>query len=193
MHTLSSSSQRPSFSLYLTLGSLSFFGLLTITRIRPIPLPEVLEKPVLLAAAPVFPMRPKLKSRHVTGRFDQFIQKAARENGLDPLLLRAVIQAESQFNPYDISPAGACGLMQLMPRTAKLLNVTDIFDPEQNIRGGARHLRYLMVKFSNNLAWALAAYNAGEMPVRRFKGIPPFPETQFYVKHVLKLYESSLS
>jgi soluble lytic murein transglycosylase-like protein len=83
--------------------------------------------------------------------------------------------------------------MQLMPRTARLLDVDDIFDPEQNIRGGARHLRYLMKRFSNNLVLALAAYNAGEQPVLRHKGIPPYQETERYVRKVIKFYNSPLS
>ncbi len=123
--------------------------------------------------------------------FEQIILRAAKETGLDPYLIRAVITAESQFNVREVSPAGACGLMQLMPRTARLFAVKDIFDPEENIRAGCKHLRYLMHRFSNNLALTLAAYNAGEVPVLRYKGIPPFPETQNYVRHVLRLYSTT--
>src|SRR5262245_44523665 len=93
-----------------------------------------------------------------TTPYDMFIEQAAKETHLDPRLIKAVIVAESQFHVHEISPAGACGLMQLMPHTAQLLAVKDIFDPEENIRAGARHLRYLLNRFSNDLALSLAAY-----------------------------------
>jgi len=122
--------------------------------------------------------------------YDAVIQKAARDNGLDPLLIKAVIAAESQFDVHEVSPAGACGLMQLMPGTARMFAVTDIFDPEQNVQAGAKHLRHLLNRFSNNLTLSLAAYNAGERPVLAYKGIPPYPETQHYVFQVLQIYRA---
>ncbi len=192
-----SSPQRHPLSFYLALGSFSLLAWTGVGKTLKAEASVRFQKPLMAASSHLqtcFRMKPQLLSKPArSGPFEAFIQLAARENRLDPRLLKAVIQAESQFNPYDISPAGACGLMQLMPRTARLLSVTDIFDPEQNIRAGAKHLRYLLTKFSNDVALSLAAYNAGEVPVRRYKGIPPFPETQHYVKHVLKLYESSLS
>jgi soluble lytic murein transglycosylase-like protein len=123
--------------------------------------------------------------------FETYIQRAAQENGLDPRLVRAVISAESQYHVFEVSPAGACGLMQLMPQTARLFKVKNIFDPEENIRAGCKHLRYLLARFSNNLPKSLAAYNAGELPVIRYKGVPPFPETQQYVRRVIRLYQTS--
>jgi soluble lytic murein transglycosylase-like protein len=138
------------------------------------------------------------KSRYVqvcapSSPYDPVIQKAARATGLDPRLIRAVIAAESQFHAREVSPAGACGLMQLMPRTARLFSVKDIFDPEENIMAGCKHLSYLLRRFSNDLPRTLAAYNAGECPVLRYKGIPPFPETQQYVKRVLRYYQNYVS
>jgi soluble lytic murein transglycosylase-like protein len=122
--------------------------------------------------------------------YDAAINACAAEYRLDPLLLKAMIAVESQFNDHCVSPVGASGLMQLMPCTARRLAVTNIFDPKDNIRGGARHLRYLLDRFKNDLHKSLAAYNAGEMPVIRYGGIPPYPETQKYVHNVLKIYKS---
>jgi soluble lytic murein transglycosylase-like protein len=107
---------------------------------------------------------------------------------LDADLLRAVVQAESNFNPNAISRKGAVGLMQLMPETAQGMGVSDPFHPTENLEAGARHLRRLMDKYNGKLALALSAYNAGEKAVDRYKGIPPFPETRDYVKKVLKAY-----
>lgn len=122
--------------------------------------------------------------------FDFEIEAAGQENRVDPLLVKAIIAVESEFDQYSVSAAGACGLMQLVPSTARLLGVKDIFNPRQNIQGGARHFRYMLNRFSNNVALALAAYNAGEAPVMRYKGIPPYAETQWYVRRVLKIYNS---
>lgn len=111
----------------------------------------------------------------------------ARRHGLDPALLRAVIAAESGWNPAARSPAGALGLMQLMPATARALGVTDPFDPVQNVEAGARYLRQQLDRFGD---WrlALAAYNAGPGAVEEHGGLPPFPETRAYVEKVLRLW-----
>ncbi|ADU50689.1 Lytic transglycosylase catalytic [Thermaerobacter marianensis DSM 12885] len=111
----------------------------------------------------------------------------ARRHGLDPALLRAVIEAESGWNPAARSPAGALGLMQLMPATARALGVTDPFDPVQNLEAGARYLRQQLERFGD---WrlALAAYNAGPGAVEEHGGLPPFPETRAYVEKVLRLW-----
>lgn len=116
--------------------------------------------------------------------FDEIIARQAKANGLETALLRAVIQAESNFDPRAMSPQGAMGLMQLMPATAAALGVSDPFDPEQNIAGGARYLRQQLDRFGD-LSLALAAYNAGPGNVARYHGLPPFPETQAYVSRVL--------
>lgn len=119
---------------------------------------------------------------------DQAIVWYAKQHRLSPALLRAVIKAESGFDPSAVSRTGAKGLMQLMPRTAASLKVRDPFNPIENIGGGAKHLRYLLDRFHGNLPMAIAAYNAGEYRVKRWQQIPPIQETQFYVKKVLSYY-----
>jgi soluble lytic murein transglycosylase-like protein len=123
----------------------------------------------------------------VRARYGEEIREIAAQYGLSPELVQAVIRAESAFNPRAVSPKGAQGLMQLMPQTASSLGVRDAFDPRQNIEGGVRHLRYLIDRYPGNLAFAVAAYNAGEQAVNNYRGIPPYAETQQYVRKVLDL------
>lgn len=119
-------------------------------------------------------------------RYDDLIRRAAARFQVEPALVKAVIHAESLFNRYAVSRVGAQGLMQLMPETARYLEVTQPFDAGANIRGGTRFIAYLQNKFPD-LDRVLAAYNAGEGNVRRYGGIPPFPETRAYVKKVKAL------
>jgi len=112
----------------------------------------------------------------------------ARRHGLDPDLVMAVVSVESGFRPQAVSPKGAQGLMQLMPKTASSLGVTDAFDPAQNLDGGTRHLGQLLTLYGGDLTRALAAYNAGEGAVHRHGGVPPYRETRAYVKRVLERY-----
>lgn len=119
---------------------------------------------------------------------DPLIEDASRRHGVDPSLVRAVIQQESNFNPGAVSKAGAQGLMQLMPETGKRFGVQDAFDPKQNIEGGTQYLKSLLDRYSGDLDKALAAYNAGEAAVDQHGGIPPFPETQDYVRKVRANY-----
>ena len=121
---------------------------------------------------------------------EPLIRKYALKEGLSPRLVQSVVQVESGYNPKALSSKGAMGLMQLMPATARELGVTDPWDPEQNIRGGARYLRLQMDRFGD-LTLALAAYNAGPTAVARYKGIPPYKETQRYVQKVLGLYQKT--
>lgn len=114
------------------------------------------------------------------------LAEASQQYSLEPALLAAVIEVESGFNPNAVSPAGAKGLMQLMDATARGLGVTDSYDPQQNILGGARFLRQLLDRYKGDIRLALAAYNAGSGTVERYGGIPPYPETQRFVSKVLE-------
>jgi soluble lytic murein transglycosylase-like protein len=115
------------------------------------------------------------------------VEKAARDNHVDPLLVHSIIQVESNYNPYAVSPKGAQGLMQLMPPTARNLGVSNSFDPRQNIEAGVRYLKYLQDLYKDDRL-ALAAYNAGPGAVQKYKWIPPYPETQDYVNRVGQQY-----
>jgi soluble lytic murein transglycosylase-like protein len=124
------------------------------------------------------------------GRFDRLISEAATTYGVDVDLVRAVIKAESNFNPRARSPVGAEGLMQLMPALQKDYGVTDPFDPRQNVMGGVRYLAKLLDMHGNNVALALASYNAGPGNVARYGGVPPFRETRNYVKKIQGFYDA---
>lgn len=122
-------------------------------------------------------------------RYDSIILEAATLYQIPQELIRAVMKAESNFDPRALSPAGAHGLMQLMPFTAERMMVTDIMDPRQNIMGGTRYLRILANMFNGDIHLTVAAYNAGEGAVIRYGGIPPYEETQNYVVKVLENYQ----
>jgi hypothetical protein len=129
--------------------------------------------------SPGFALRPS--SNH---DFDDHIQAAAGLHGIGEDLIRAIIQVESQFDRLAVSTAGARGLMQLMPATARSMGVTDSFDARQNIFGGARYLKQLLGRYSGDVSLAAAAYNAGEGAVAKYNGVPPYRETQGYVRKV---------
>jgi soluble lytic murein transglycosylase-like protein len=137
---------------------------------------------------------PAPPSRPGYHRYQKIINGSARRHEVDPLLVGAVIRHESGFVPTAVSKAGAMGLMQLMPETAKSLGVHNAFDPQQNIEGGTKLLRGLLDHYHGQIDLALAAYNAGPGAVDKYGGIPPFPETQAYVRNVMETYrETALS
>lgn len=140
--------------------------------------------PTALAPAKVTPL-----SERALGEFDSWIVDSALRYKIPANLVRAVMHAESAFNPGAVSAVGASGLMQLMPETARDMFVKDIFEPRENIEGGVRYLRVLANEFDGDMVKMVAGYNAGPDAVRRYGGkVPPFPETQAYVKKVLGLY-----
>jgi soluble lytic murein transglycosylase-like protein len=114
----------------------------------------------------------------------QTVERIAARHSLPPQLIHSVIKVESNYNPWAVSPKGAFGLMQLIPSTARRFGVSNIFDPEDNINGGARYLKYLLGLYDGNYTLALAAYNAGEGAVARYGAVPPYPETVNYVRQV---------
>jgi len=122
------------------------------------------------------------------GIFNPIIRAAADLYEVDPALVKAIIMAESKYNPAAISEKGARGLMQLMPNTAHALGVKDPLDPEHNIYGGVKHLRRLLNRFEGDMMLAVAAYNAGSKNVKRYNGVPPFGTTRYYVKKVFDYY-----
>jgi soluble lytic murein transglycosylase-like protein len=120
------------------------------------------------------------------------IRRHSSRHQLHPALIRAVIKAESDFDPRAVSRSGAIGLMQLMPQTAMRLDVRDMYDPDDNVGGGTKYLRQLLDRFHGNLPLALAAYNAGENAVDRYQALPPYDETRQYVRKVLRYYRTFL-
>ena len=128
--------------------------------------------------------------RHKKERlFHPIILQAASRHEIDPALVKAIIMAESGYNPNAISQRGAKGLMQLMPSTAEALGVEDVFNPEQNISGGVRYFKKLVNRFDGDIKLALAAYNAGSNKVRHYQGIPPYKSTHHYIEKVFKYYK----
>jgi hypothetical protein len=130
----------------------------------------------------VFPAKPP--DLPPTGPFGKLIRSAAEKHGVDERLIQHIIAVESNFNPRAASRKQALGLMQLLPRTAARFSVVNAFDPAENIDAGTRYLKELLHRYSGNLPLALAAYNAGPEMVERYRGVPPFPETQKYVRQI---------
>lgn len=130
------------------------------------------------------------KKFSATNKYDHFISNASEQTGVDSRLLKAMIKAESDFDPRAISKKGAMGLMQIMPENFKMLDLENPFDPRQNIRAGARYFQQLYKRFNGKLALSLAAYNAGPTAVDRYKRIPPYQETEEYVRRVLRYYRT---
>ena len=125
-----------------------------------------------------------------SNQYDSLISEFSKKYQMDFALIKAIIRAESAFNPFAVSRKGAKGLMQLMPETAFRMNVSNIFNPRENIEGGVRHFKYLLSLFNDDLRLSLAAYNAGENIVAELRSIPPYRETVDYVRKVLSYYQS---
>lgn len=125
-----------------------------------------------------------------SNQYDSLISELSKRYQVDFALIKAIIRAESGFNPFAVSRKGAKGLMQLMPETASRMNVSNIFNPRENVEGGVRYFKHLLSLFNNDLRLSLAAYNAGENVVAELRSIPPYRETVDYVKKVLSYYQS---
>jgi soluble lytic murein transglycosylase-like protein len=136
-------------------------------------------------------LRTLARMRNRRSAYDPLIERYSAQYGVDPVLVRAVIQVESDFNPNCVSGKGARGLMQLLPETARRYGSTRLHDPEENIRAGVAYLAALLSMFSNDLSRTLAAYNAGENAVIRYRGVPPYKETTNYVARALSVYYGS--
>ena len=127
-------------------------------------------------------------SLHDRSKLRQIVNQVSLEHGVDPKLVDALVRVESSYDPRAVSRKGAMGLMQLMPDTADRLDVEDPFDPEENVRAGVKEFSRLVDRYAGNLQLALAAYNAGEGAVARYRGVPPYNETRNYVSRILTLY-----
>ncbi len=154
-------------------------------------LPKGVTPQIVMVYCPACDPTSKVDFGHIklkTTDFGPHIKAAIAKNPVDEALVRAIIQAESAYNPYALSKAGAQGLMQLMPGTAAQYGVSDSYDAQQNINGGVAYLRFLLDMFDGDVRLASAAYNAGENNVLKYAGVPPFAETQVYVQRVAQLY-----
>ncbi|MBI9086547.1 MAG: lytic transglycosylase domain-containing protein [Desulfobacterales bacterium] len=150
--------------------------------VQPAPLPQN-------TAAPQPPIRKPKRVKRAEKRFGPMIRQIAERHTVDPALVKAIILAESSYDHRAVSNRGAAGLMQLMPATAQAMGVEDLFNPENNIEGGVRYFKKLMVRFNGDKRMALAAYNAGSRKVRQYQGVPPFKATRRYIEKVLRYYD----
>ncbi len=157
-----------------------------IETIPPLPVPPVDRK--ISADDIARPKSVSVRGKQAERLYRAIILRVARRHKVDPAMVKAIIMAESSFNPRAISKSGALGLMQLMPKTAKSLGVNDAFDPENNINAGVLYFKKLLNEFRGDVELALAAYNAGSRKVKEYQGVPPFKATQAYIKKVFEYY-----
>ena len=157
-----------------------------IEQLPLLPLPALDQKPHDKSARPKKTVA--VRGKQAEHLFRPIIMRAAHRHQVDPAMVKAIIMAESSFNPKAISSRGAVGLMQLMPNTAKSLGVVDAFDPENNINAGVLYYKKLLKEFRGDVKLALAAYNAGSRKVREYQGIPPYKTTRNYIKKVFEYY-----
>jgi soluble lytic murein transglycosylase-like protein len=136
---------------------------------------------------------PASLSGNISGSIDEMVAQVAERESLPPQLIHSVIKVESNYDPNAVSPKGALGLMQLIPATAQRFGVTNVFNPAENIQGGAKYLRYLLELYHGDYPRALAAYNAGEGAVAKYGGVPPYAETRNYLIQVSKQLEKSMA
>ncbi len=158
-----------------------------VVTAKPVTEHKVAETVVAPRVVPsVDPAAPAPEPAAQSGNLHDAVDRIADRHGLSPELLHSMIQVESNYNPYAVSPKGALGIMQLIPATARRFGVADVFDPMENIEGGARYLEYLLEMFHGDPALAVAAYNAGENAVVKYGTVPPYPETQNYLRLVAR-------
>jgi len=155
---------------------------------RPLPQYEPVAEEELMTEEPAVNIQISDALLKRSRRYHSIVLKAASHYMVDPALVKAIIMAESGYDPQAVSSEGASGLMQLMPRTAEALGVEDAFDPEHNVNAGVRYFKYLLEEFNDDIELALAAYNAGSRTVKRHQGIPPIKATQDYIKKVFAYY-----
>ena len=177
-------------------GSRLMYWSVTEHRFKPVPTSGAVMRAARSAASEVNTyLDGRAQTRQTLNRaftqqdIDAAIEAAATRHNVDPNLVRSVVKVESNFNPNAVSRKGAMGLMQLMPSTARSLNVSNPFDPQQNVDAGVRHLRKLLDSYGGNVSLSLAAYNAGSGAVARSAGVPHFRETQNYVRRITNLYK----
>ena len=147
--------------------------------------------PSSAATAPIRPAAGDQGTEDIPVSYVNIINSACERFGVDPSLVHAMVKVESDFNPFAVSRKGAMGLMQLMPQTASTMNVRNTFSPYENVEGGVKYLLYLLDRYEGNLALSLAAYNSGETAVKKWGTVPPFKETQDYVKKVMQIYNGT--